>query len=232
MKSDIYSDGTYRSIHPSWHAPDAAWKADQIVALMTRHGIKPRTVCDVGCGSGDIVIRLRDSLAPDVSYFGYEPSSDAFEICSAKAGPRVQFMNDDVLAHESAHFDVALAIDVMEHVNDYSTFLEGFRRVAQWKILHVPLDLSAPNVMRRRALPRKAMELGHLHFFTADLALEAMRNAGYAIRACAYTPSHETLTAREGWTGALRVPRRALARVDADLAARLLGGFSLLVLAQ
>tara|TARA_B100000795_G_scaffold70978_1_gene49889 strand:- start:351 stop:557 length:207 start_codon:yes stop_codon:yes gene_type:complete len=51
----IYNDGTYIKDNPGWHSEDSEWKSEQILNLLSNNTIKPSTVCDVGCGSGEII---------------------------------------------------------------------------------------------------------------------------------------------------------------------------------
>ena len=100
MDATIYSDGTYLTNNPGWHADDSAWKAGHIARMLERHGIAPASVCEVGCGSGEIVVQLAGRLAAGTRIVGYDISSDAFALCSRKAGGNIQFRLADLLAEE------------------------------------------------------------------------------------------------------------------------------------
>ena len=54
----IYSDGTYLRNNPDWHVDDSPWKAKHIAAMLERHGIVPQTVCEIGCGAGEVLRAL------------------------------------------------------------------------------------------------------------------------------------------------------------------------------
>lgn len=51
-KDEFYKQGEYLEHNPSWHVEDSAWKAKQIVEMLNRHDIHPRTIAEVGCGAG------------------------------------------------------------------------------------------------------------------------------------------------------------------------------------
>jgi hypothetical protein len=70
----IYSDGTYLRNNPDWHVDDSPWKAKHIAAMLERHGIVPTTVCEIGCGAGEILRALSTHLEPSARFFGYEIS--------------------------------------------------------------------------------------------------------------------------------------------------------------
>jgi hypothetical protein len=71
-----------------------------------------------------------------------------------------------------------------------------------------------------------------LHHFSKETALATLEDAGYQIVDFFYTSGSTELDGF-GWkTKLLKGPRNALAAVSPDAAARLLGGYSLLVLAE
>jgi hypothetical protein len=74
--------------------------------------------------------------------------------------------------------------------------------------------------------------VGHIHYFTKETALATLTDTGYSILDYFYTGSYLELPNR-GWkTNLLNIPRKFVFSFNKDLAARLLGGYSLLVLAQ
>lgn len=231
MDTTIYTDGTYLRNNPDWHADDAGWKAGHIARLLQRHGVAPTTICEVGCGSGEVLLNLGPHMPPGTRFVGYDISPDAYALCARKAGGAFQFKLADLL-EEDAHFDLALAIDVFEHVEDYFGFLRKLRTRATHKVFHIPLELSALAVARARPLIDARRSVGHIHHFSKETALAALHDTGYRVIDHCYT-SGRTELGGLGWkTRALKGPRQALYRWNPDAAARVLGGYSLLVLAQ
>jgi SAM-dependent methyltransferase len=231
MDATIYSDGTYLRNNPDWHADDSAWKAAHIARMLERHGIAPRTVCEVGCGSGEVLVGLAARLDRGTQYVGYDISPDAYRLCSRKSTANLQFRLAD-LTQEETHFDLALAIDVFEHVEDYFGFLRKLRTRARHKIFHIPLELSALAVMRSRPLIDARRSVGHIHHFSKETALAALEDTGYRVLDHFHT-SGRTELGGLGWKSRLlKYPRRVLQSVSPDVSARILGGYSLLVLAE
>jgi len=225
----IYTDGTYLARNPAWHAADSGWKADRVVRLLERHGIAPKTVCEVGCGAGEVIAQVARRW-PEARCTGYDISPQAWAMSSRK-GARVEYRMGDALAGPE-RYDVALAIDVVEHVEDYPGFLRRLRTKATHKVFHFPLELCALWAARGEPLLRKRREVGHLHHFCKETALAALEDTGYRVVEHGYTP-WATELARYGWKSSLlNGPRRALFALDPDAAVRLLGGYSLLVLAD
>jgi len=229
--TSMYADGSYLHNNPLWHTEDSAWKGDHIADILERNGISPRTVCEIGCGAGDILVHLSRRLAPGTQLVGYEISPDAYAICSPKAEGNLHYRLGDAL-DDPATFDVVMAIDVFEHVEDYFAFLRKLRGKGGYKIFHIPLELSAWMVARRQPLLRQRHSVGHLHHFSQETALATLEDTGYRIVDHCYT-SGRTESSAIGWkTRLLKWPRKALYGVDPDTAARLLGGYSLLVVAE
>ena len=231
MESTIYADGTYLRNNPNWHADDSPWKARHIANLLARNRIQPASVCEVGCGAGEILANLSTHLEPGVRYFGYEISPDAYRLCSKKSGGQFAFKLANLL-EEQAHFDVVMAIDVFEHVEDCFTFLRKLRTKGTHKVFHIPLDLSAMSLIRQKKLVDMRRSVGHIHYFSRDTALALLEDTGYRVIDACYT-SGATELGHAGWkTRLMKGPRQALYAINPDAAARMLGGYSLLVLAE
>jgi ubiquinone/menaquinone biosynthesis C-methylase UbiE len=58
-KSRIYTNGDYIKKNPTWHVENSAWKAEQILTMLSKHNLTPQTICEVGCGAGEILAQLQ-----------------------------------------------------------------------------------------------------------------------------------------------------------------------------
>jgi SAM-dependent methyltransferase len=227
----MYLDGTYLKNNPDWHAEDSAWKAGHIARILERNGIDPASLCEVGCGAGEILRNLATRYPSTTRFVGYEVSPSAYQLCSAKAKGNLTYKFGSPF-DDSLEFDVAMAIDVFEHVEDYFTFLRRMRGKGRYKVFHIPLELSVHNVMRSSPLVEARRKVGHLHHFSRETALAALEDTGYSVIDSFYT-SGRTDLGNLGWKSSLlKWPRRITYRLSPDVAARVLGGFSLLVLAR
>lgn len=227
---DIYIGGEYLAHNPTWGAEESSWKAAHVLRLLRRHGIAPKSVCEIGCGAGRVLRELHDSIA-DSEFLGCDISPDALALCAPLETARLRFS----LAHVDeirGFFDVVLLLDVIEHVEDHFDFLRRAASLGEYKILHIPLDLSVQSVLRSARLPRTRDLVGHVHFFTRELALQRLRDVGLEVIESSYTRGAVELTTDSGLARLAKLPRRALFAAAPDLAVRLLGGYSLLVLAR
>ncbi len=175
----IYTNGTYLAKNPGWHEEDALWKAQQIYNIIRRNRIPVGSVCEVGCGSGAVLQTLWANFRDEsCSFDGYDVSPQAIALCRAREAPRLRFHNADVFA-TGTRYELALALDVFEHVEDYFGFLRKLRTVAKYKVLHIPLDVSVSAVLRPQRLLRTRHSVGHLHYFAKETA--ACDGDGYGL---------------------------------------------------
>jgi Methyltransferase domain len=227
----IYSDGGYLTRNPSWHVEDSPWKARQIERMLRQNAIAPRTIGEVGCGAGEILVQLQ-KVFRDSDFFGYEVSPQAFSLARQRESTHVHIHLKDLLEDETAYFDVLLAIDVFEHIDDYLGFLNKIRNKARFKVFHIPLDLSLQSLFRVRPILKQRESVGHLHYFFKDTALATLGYCGYKVIDSFYTAAGIETTHPSLGGRLLKLPRKFMFSINADVAVRLLGGYSLLVLAQ
>jgi hypothetical protein len=129
-------------------------------------------------------------------------------------------------------YDVLLLLDVIEHLQDPFVFLDRLRHYADFFIFHIPIDLSAMNVLRERPLLKARRKVGHIHYFTKGLALALLGDCGYKILDWCYTEAAFT-TPKYNWkTRLASLPRCVAYRANKDWGVRFLGGETLMVLAQ
>lgn len=228
---EIYRDGKYEQQNPTWHEEDSPWKARQIGNLLADHNVQFKTVCEVGCGTGEILVQLSKRF-PDADFTGYEISPQAFSMATRKCDRKLKFHLKDLLKESGAYFDVLLVIDVIEHVESYIDFIRSLKRFGGLKIFHIPLDLSVQSLIRVSPILGQRRSVGHIHYFLKDTALAALEDCGYKIIDARYTASRLELPNQALSSRIMATPRRLLHKVSPDLAVRVLGGYSLLVLSE
>jgi SAM-dependent methyltransferase len=229
MGQQMYLDGSYVESNPTYHTEDSPWKAGQVLRMLRKHDLWPRSVCEVGCGAGEVLKQLQRHFPDGTTFHGYEISPQAFALCRQRENDRLHFSCADLLAKDTDPFGLLLCLDVLEHVEDYMGFLRKLRPRAAYKVFHVPLELSAQNVLRCAPIVVGRTTAGHLHYFMKETALLTLQDTGYQVVDWFYTPCCDRGAGLKSWLAWW--PRRLLALAGPDLAARLLGGYSLLVLA-
>jgi hypothetical protein len=226
-----YTDGNYLEANPTWHEEDSPWKAEQIAGIVRDNQLAPTSVCEVGCGAGEILASLRNML-PGARFVGYDIASQAIARCAPKSSSDLSFVAGDFLKAKTETFDLLLLIDVFEHVDDYLGFLRALRSRARRFVFHIPLDLHVSSLVRVHPLAEARAKIGHLHYFTRETALATLVEAGYRIVDERYTPGGLELHRPALRARVARLPRRLVYWLNPHAAARWLGGFSLLVLAE
>jgi SAM-dependent methyltransferase len=231
LDRNIYSDGEYLQKNPEWRADESPFKVTQILRMLKKNGLQPKTICEVGCGAGEVLRLLQEKMDLACRFYGYDISPQALALCQSKANEKLQFRLADISQEKNAFFDMILVLDVVEHVEDCYGFLAGIPPKGKLKIFHFPLYLSVQAVIRRRGLLKRRELYGHIQYFTKETALETLKDVGYELLDYCYTPRCIDL-AKETIQKIAILPRKICFAIHRDLTARILGGYSLLVLAR
>ncbi len=224
----IYEDNSYMQANPTWHEEDSPWKASHIIRILEANDVTVKSVAEIGCGFGGILRSLYESMPDDVEFDGYDIAPEAIAHAKASECERLHFHEEDLLK-SSKTFDLLLAIDVAEHVPDLYGFLEGCRRKATYKVYHIPLAIHVSSVARASLADAQA-KVGHIHYFSSETALAALKYTGHEIIDSFYTDGSHLHPAFK--TALANVPRRIVSSFSTRWSARLLGGYSLLVLCK
>jgi len=228
---EMYEADLYAEKNPTWHEEDSPWKAGHVERMIKRNNLPHQRICEVGCGTGEILLSLEKAF-PAARLSGYEISPAAFDRATRKETPNTKFYLMDLMAATDMNFDLVLVIDVIEHVEDYISFIKKLKPFAMFKIFHIPLDLSAQSILREWPIAELRRNVGHIHYFFKQSALAALEDCGYTIVDYSYTASRLELPNQAFTSRLMRLPRRLMFALDADFAVRLLGGYSLMVVAK
>jgi len=229
---DMYRTGAYSHLAPTWHVDESAAKAREILRLIESHGLTPRTICEVGCGAGEVLRQLQLALPDDTEFTGYDISPQAIELAQPRADEHLHFHLGDFTQEDTGSYDMLLVLDVLEHLEDYFSFLRRLRARGMYKLFFFPLDLSVQSVIRPHGLLHTRDAFAHLHYFTRETALRTLEDTGYRILDGVYTSDALDSPTRLLGRRLLRWPRKAAFALNHDVAVHLLGGYRLLVLAQ
>lgn len=228
---DSYLSGEYLEKNPSWDDEDSEWKAGKVLDIIRANQLKLQSIADVGCGAGRVLASLSREL-PGTKLYGYEIAPDASGFWKQYEDMDIEFLVGDFLQEPTQKFDAILLLDVFEHVPNPFEFLTALEGRAAHYIFHIPLDLSSVSVARETPLLRVREKVGHIHYYTRNLALALLKECGYDIVDWSYTGASFSAP-QSTWKGRLaRLPRRILYAVNRDFGVRLLGGDTLIVLAR
>jgi SAM-dependent methyltransferase len=221
-----YTDGTYATATGgTWHFEDSAFKAGQVLRMLRRHPeVNLGSICDIGCGSGGVLAELERQLDSAAWFTGYEVSPQAHALSRRLESSRREYVLGDPFA-DARFFDLALSLDVVEHVEDCFGFVRQCGAKATWKIYHIPLDVSVSTLLRGTNCWDS---VGHLHLFTRETALKTVEHSGQSVIDCFLTPVALERPHRPA-TRFTNIPRRILPKL---LASRMFGGYSIMILAK
>lgn len=222
----------YLQLNPTWHQQDAAWKAQQILQAISSNKIEAKTIAEIGCGSGEILVQLQQNLTDKtIAFSGFDIALDAITIAKPKENSKLQYFTKDPTKLDD-RFDVLLIIDVIEHIDDYLGFIKSIKEKATYKIYHIPLDMSALSIITN--YPIKARKsVGHLHYFMKETALASIAES-QQIQDWFYThTAFEVNNKKLGFKGSvIQFFRKICYKIKPSLAVKLFGGFSLMVVAK
>lgn len=229
--ADIYQNGEYLQTNPTWHVEESPFKAKDIISLLERNHVSPRLIFEVGCGAGEVLKQLQDRMGDHCEFWGYEISPQPYNLSRSRETERLDFELADLTKEDGVHADLLLILDVVEHLEDYFAFLRAIRGRSNYKVFHFPLDLSAQAVIRKNGVMKRRVDHAHIHYFTKEIALQGLIDTGYQIIDHFYAARSNKIGPRL-IQKVFRVPRSVLFAVNQDFAVRVLGGYSLFVLAK
>lgn len=230
VAENIYTDGSYLAkTGGTWHLEDSLFKAQRVASMLARHSeVKLNTVCEIGCGAGGVLAELQKMLPGDITFTGYDISPQAHALSARFANPRCRFILGDAFA-DSSKYDLVLVMDVIEHVEDCFTFLRNVRKKGHWKLYHIPLDAYVSGILRGN---NSWDASGHLHLFTIETALRTLQHTGHEVVDWAFTDGVIATPRKTTREKLANLIRRPLAMINLKFVARLMGGYSMLVLAK
>ena len=229
----LYSKGEYFS-DTQRHSHDAAFKANNFLKLFSKfvkqNNIEINSFVDVGCGSGDIIKIIADSLNANnsnlIKFKAYDVSPHIQNI----KNEGIEYINGDFC--ESDEFvDVVTLFDVFEHVPDPIEFIKAVAKRCKIIGFHIPLDNSIMLALRNK-FRHKLRTVGHLLFMDTALALNLLALSGLKVVDYEYTFAFLAPSGYSTIFGKLIFPLRyLLAKIIPWLLSKTLGGASLIVLA-
>jgi SAM-dependent methyltransferase len=225
-----YEQGTYNV-----RFGDDVWKARQIAAVVA--AVVPRdeirSYADIGCGSGGVMLRLREELHKSGfsldTTVGYDIAPIPHEV--AAADRQISFKQVDFL-NERRLYDLVTLNDVIEHVTQPQNLLRHVAECSRYIALHIPLD-DRLSVTLTNQYNYRLDTVGHISFWNAAAAINLLTFAGLLPLHCRFTPGFLAPSGRQRPAQRALIPlRRLMWAVSPPLTARVLGGVSLAIVCR
>ena len=227
---DIYNNKTYLNQNPTWHQEDSAFKAGFIHSILSSNKITYNSVCEAGCGSGEVLVQLKKLNSSNaIQYTGFDISKEAIAMALKKEEPNLKFELKDITASDDkSAFDVLLVIDVIEHLQNYFSFLQSASKKSKYTVFHIPLDMFVWSLFREQMLIESKERVGHIHNFSEDFILSVLKDCGYKIIAKQYTePDYRSSSFKQSVVNSMK---QMLFAISPRFCTKTLGGYSVLVL--
>jgi len=148
------------SFYARWRALGAEGKADHVMKLCARAGVRPANTLEVGCGDGALLSELhRRGFGGRLA--GVEITQAAVSI--ARERPEldaISLYDGETLPFADGEYGLGILSHVLEHVEDPPALLAEVARCCGAVLVEVPLEA---NLSARRGAKRDhAAEVGHL----------------------------------------------------------------------
>jgi SAM-dependent methyltransferase len=150
--------------------------------LILNYVKKGESLIDIGCGTGEFIIQLKDRFG---SLVGVDTSPDAIEFIKKRIGKDHKILLQcgtlDSFHFPAEHFNVCLCLDVLEHIKDLSPLLQEIYRVLKpgaELIVTVPnwYDMIISGVFKKDPF--------HVNTMTPWGWMNRLRKAGFKIKCC------------------------------------------------
>ena len=175
---NFYLTDEYVAKHPSIHEEDSPWKIIKVLPLVDLciEKINKRhiTLLDAGGGAGLILSAVSNHIKQrhgrEVTKIAVDMSPGMLEVQRKNNPDLRKALNEDIRRTSlgDKEIDIALMIDLLEHVPDPVKALEEAKRISSFVILKVPLEdnllLGAVNFMKRGKVRQHLIEdAGHIN---------------------------------------------------------------------
>ena len=103
---DIYTDGSYLEKNPTWHVEESPFKVKYITELLRRNALPIKSVCEAGCGVGEVLRLLQMELPPETEFTGFDIAPAAHELSKSRENAHLHFKFADITAEQNLSFDL------------------------------------------------------------------------------------------------------------------------------
>ncbi len=123
-----------------------------------------------------------------------------------------------------------MVIDVLEHLENYFSFLDIIKTKSMFTIFHIPLDMCLWSLLREQMLIESKNRVGHIHNFTEDFIINILSEKGFKVIDKMYTePVFKVTSAKQKLINTIR---KTLFKINKRFCTKTIGGYSVMVLTQ
>lgn len=130
----------YIDKNPDLHNSDIGDKIDAISQLLLPTATKFVSILDVACGSGRILLEISDKYQSEKTT-GIDISQGMIKSATENdTDNRVEWRVENVFNLEPDNYELVLAIDVLEHLEDDQKFLEHIKDLGKFVVVKTPIE--------------------------------------------------------------------------------------------
>jgi len=165
------------------------FELELLLGEISKYNDKRISVLDLGCGGGNIVGYLNKHF-PKWQVYGVDPSKRALSLAKKKY-PQVKFSKSSAqrLKFPDKKFDVVLALDVIEHVENYPKMISEAKRVMKQDGLFfvgLPLEKQFPTIYALLYKlgwdKKKRQSVGHINVFDSRGFISVFKKGGLTLQ--------------------------------------------------
>jgi len=241
---NLYDGSDYEKNTVNWEDSVSKYRSKAFFKALNNAGLNKdiKSVLDVGCGSGGVLVDLNRKYGEklgdnDVRYFGIDISAKAIGVANKLYSDSVynnilfsvKSITDDL---ELDAFTVVSLIHVLEHCPDMYEMLSHCSEKGKYVYINVPLEVNLFYVLRRKVIRNQYEKYGHVHFFDENFFLSWLKNNQFVVLSKVYSEDFK-IDKKGLWYSLVKKLREVVgAGVSHSFAAWLLGGYSLGVLVK
>jgi SAM-dependent methyltransferase len=161
-----------------WQA--GCWKWRNLERLIRAH-LEPTSILEFGCGSGELLALARQGF-PEAALHGIDIADRMIALAAERLGEaRLTRGGEEVLENYRPRVDVALAIDILEHLVEPRRAIKALAQAGRFVACKIPLERRLLRLGFSRQKVGEEHIAGHLHFWTLAESRELLRGAGLEI---------------------------------------------------
>lgn len=174
--SDISGKDHYRKLYQNELELEAEWlrrgaveKVNSIEKLLKRNRIIPKTILELGCGTGAVIQECqRRNLGTKYLAVDFAPEAIGYLREHVKGVEAIQCDITKPDFHFNDPIDVLVLSHVLEHLEDPAEFLVAIRKsiIFKYAVIEVPLEDLFYNKIKYLFMDRYNNKAGHVSFFT------------------------------------------------------------------
>jgi ubiquinone/menaquinone biosynthesis C-methylase UbiE len=221
----------YLERNPDLDVGDAAYKAGHLIGVCEAAGVRPSSLLEVGCGSGEILVRMAQALGA-LRAVGADYSPTIADVARRRTGLEIALFDGARLPFPDREFSLVYFADVLEHVLSPVDWLREVARVAEKIAFLVPLEsglFADPiyTLRRARGKPTNLEQYGHIWRFYRHQVAAIFAKAGIRVEALRAHCAPLQLDGFNRLGRALERARHGVARISPRGSEVLFGGVAL-----